>query len=67
MTYDEALAVRWKWMEGATAEWLGFEHAKLAPGDRPHNIYKHDPYKRQRYEQGLRDGEAVLMCAEVAG
>lgn len=67
MTYEEGLAIRKKWMEGATAEWMGFWDSKLDPKERDGSLYKHDPYRQQRYELGLADGLAMLQADQVKG
>lgn len=62
MTYDEALAIRKKWADGAVAEQLGFQAALIEPTPR---IMSEEPYIQQRYDQGFHDGKAMLMQSGV--
>ena len=62
MTYDEALAIRKKWADGAVAEKLGFQAALIEPTPR---IMSEDPYIQQRYDQGFADGKAILLAQGV--
>jgi len=64
MTYDQHLAERLKWKNGAEAEWRGFLSAKLEP-DAPPTIYQvfypDAPYLRERFLQGYQDGKSALL------
>lgn len=57
MTYDEALELRKKLVNGATAEQLGFQAALRDEHPRQMSA---DPYLQGCYEQGFHDGKAIL-------
>lgn len=64
MTYDEALAIRKKWADGAIAEQLGFQ---AALHEETPQLMSDDPYIQQRYAQGFHDARAILLCAQLGG
>lgn len=62
VTYQEHVAQRKKWLEGARAELAGFIQAVM-PGDPPR--YSRDEYEQQRYMQGFADGRTVLQVEQA--
>jgi len=62
MTYDEALAIRKKWADGAAAELLGFKAALHDPSPR---LMSAEHYLQQRFDQGFADAKAILAAHEV--
>jgi hypothetical protein len=57
MTYDDGLAIRQKWADGAMAELLGFKAPRLM---------SENPYLQGKYQQGFADAKAMMLCEEVA-
>ena len=57
ISYDEHLAKRKKWVDGAVAEQLGFQAARW--DEKPRQMSK-DPYLQQRYDQGFTEAKEVL-------
>lgn len=58
MNYDEALELRKKWVDGATAEQIGFQAARWESTCRKMSGNK---YLQERYEQGFADAKWILL------
>lgn len=60
ISFEEALAQRQKWSQGAKAEELGFAAAKWESTCRR---ISRDAYLQERYEQGFSDGRTLIALA----
>ena len=63
MTYEEGRELRWKWVQGALAEYHGYCDAQFT--DKDMHIKYTEEYLIGRHAGGLSDGLAIKMQSEV--